>query len=72
MTSMVLYSAHYNRNHYAFEQFGALCVHNLDDKHSTRPGFETSRAIPLSFEPQPDRMRHRAGLIAGIECANKN
>ena len=26
----------------AFEQFGALYMHNSDDKHPTQPGFETS------------------------------
>ena len=40
MNSKVLYSAQYHRQHctlHAFEQFGALCVHNHDDKY---PGFE--------------------------------
>ena len=35
MTSRVLYSAQYNRQHFtlqAFEQFGALYMHNHDDK----------------------------------------
>ena len=34
------YSAHYHRHHctllQVFEQFGALYVHNLDDKYGTR------------------------------------
>ena len=43
MTSRVLYSAQYHRQHcalLAFEQFGALYMHNHDDKYSSRPGFE--------------------------------
>ena len=43
MTSMVLYSAQYHRQHcklHAFEQFGALYMHNHDDKYPSRPGFE--------------------------------
>ena len=48
MTSRVLYSARYHRQHctfHAFEQFGALYMHNHDDKYQARPGFEpgTSR-----------------------------
>ena len=47
MTSMVLYSAQYHRHCtlQAFEQFGALYMHNHDDKYPARPGFEpaTSR-----------------------------
>ena len=55
MTPRVLYSAQY-RQHctlQAFEQFGALYVHNLDDKHQTRSGFERSefRATTGSNEP---------------------
>ena len=47
MTSMVLYSAQYHnysaqyhRQHgtlHAFEQFGALYMHNHDDKYPDRP-----------------------------------
>ena len=43
MTSRVLYSAQYHRQHctlHAFEQFGALYMHNHDDKYLSRPGFE--------------------------------
>ena len=48
MTSRVLYSAQYHRQHctlHAFEQFGALYMYNHDDKYPSRPGFEpgTSR-----------------------------
>ena len=48
VTSMVLYSARYHRQHctlQTFEQFGALNMHNHDDKYPARPGFEpgTSR-----------------------------
>ena len=44
MTSRVLYSAQYHRQHFtlqAFEQFGALYMHNHDDKYPARPGYET-------------------------------
>ena len=40
-----LYSALCHRQHstlQGFEQFGALYMHNLDDKYPTRPGFATS------------------------------
>ena len=43
MTSSVLYSAQYHRQHctlHAFEQFGALYMHNHDDKYPSRPGFK--------------------------------
>ena len=42
-SSRVLYSAQYHRQHctlHAFEQFGALSMHNHDDKYPSRPGFE--------------------------------
>ena len=43
MTSRVLYSAQYHRQHctlHACEQFGSLYMHNQDDKYPSRPGFE--------------------------------
>ena len=43
MTSRVLYSAQYHRQQctpHTFEQFGALYMHNHDDKYPSRPGFE--------------------------------
>ena len=43
MTSRVLYSALYCRQHctlHAFEQFGELYMHRQDDKYLSRPGFE--------------------------------
>ena len=43
MTSRVLYSAQYHRQHctlHAFEQFGTLYMHNHYDKNPSRPGFE--------------------------------
>ena len=48
MTSRVLYSTQYHRQHcthHAFVQFGALYMHNHDDKYPARPGFKpgTSR-----------------------------
>ena len=49
MTARVLYSAQYHRQHCtlrSFEQFGALYMHDHDDKYPSRPGFEpgTSRS----------------------------
>ena len=44
MTSKALYSAHYHRQYctlQAFEQFGALYLQNLDDKHSIPAGIRT-------------------------------
>ena len=32
-------------------------MHNLDVKHPNWPGFK--HIVPLSCEPQPDRMNHR-------------
>ena len=43
MTSRVLYSAQYHMHHcilHPFEQFGALYMHNYDNKYLARPGFE--------------------------------
>ena len=43
MTSRALSSAQYHRQHctlHAFEQFGALYMHNHGDKYPARPGFE--------------------------------
>ena len=43
MTSRVLYSARYHRQHctfHSFEQFGELYMHNHDDKYQAWPGFE--------------------------------
>ena len=45
MTWRALYSAQYHRQQctlQAFEPFAALYMHNFDDKHPTRPGFEPS------------------------------
>ena len=44
-TSGVLYSAQYNEQHYPYhdyEQFGALYMHNSNEKHPTRPGLKPS------------------------------
>ena len=43
MTSKVIHSAQYHRKHYAlssFEQFGAMYMHNFDDKYLVQPGFK--------------------------------
>ena len=64
MTSRVLYSAQYNRQHctlHAFEQFGALHMHNHDDKYPARPGFEpgTSRLqAPVDTNEPSGPARH--------------
>ena len=48
MTARALHSAQYtvyHRQHYTlqpFEQFRALYIHKLDDKHPTRPVFKPS------------------------------
>ena len=44
------YSVQYHRQHYtlqAFEHFGALYMHNLDDKYQSRPGFEPGEGSRL-------------------------
>ena len=49
MTSMVLYGTQYHRQHctpQAFELFGALYIHHVDDKYPTGPGFELSTSEP--------------------------
>ena len=51
MTSRVLYSAQYHRQHsilQAFEQFGALYMHNHDDKY---PGTSRLQAPVDTNEP---------------------
>ena len=80
MTSRVLYSAQYHRLHctlHAFEQFGALYMHNHDDKYPSRPEFEpgtprlqapvdTNEPSSLSpgvmWEQRPTPLRDRLGL----------
>ena len=45
MTSRVLCNAQYHKQHYtlhAFEQFGALHINNIDNKHPIWSGFESS------------------------------
>ena len=63
MTSRVLYSLVYSNvdSTANFEQFGALYMHNLDDKYPTRPGFKSN----TSFEPQPDLMSYRSRPYCG-------
>ena len=48
-----------------FQQFGALYMHNLDDKHPTRPTFEPNTATSLGFKPHLDRASHRRLWITG-------
>ena len=59
MTSSVLYSAKYHRQHctlHAFEQFETLYMHNHDDKYPSRPGFEPGTP---GYKPQSIRMSLR-------------
>ena len=59
MTSRVFYSAQYNRQYctlHAFEQFGALYMHNHDDKYSFRPGFVLGTP---GYQPQSIRISNR-------------
>ena len=59
MTSRVLSSAQYHRQHcklHPFEQFGALYMHNHDDKYPSRTGFESGTT---RLQAQPIRMSHR-------------
>ena len=54
MTSRFLYSAQYHRQQFtlhAFQQFGALYLHNHVDKSPARPGFEPSQVTsPSEYE----------------------
>ena len=65
MNSRVLYSAQYHRQHctlQAIEQFGALYMHNHDDKYPS----------PLGFEPGPTfsyKLRYIVGFVL-VEMAN--
>ena len=45
-------------------------MHNLDDTHLTRPGLEPS--MPVSFEPQLDRMSHRDRTILYCQLLLEN
>ena len=59
ITSRVLYSAQYHMQHcalHAFEQFGALYMHNQNDKYPSRPGFEPGSP---RYKPQSVRMSHQ-------------
>ena len=75
MTSSFLSSTQYHRQHctfQAFEQLGALHMHNLDDDHFTRPGFEPStsafRATTGPNEPQLDPILYCQQLASPREC----
>ena len=67
MTSRALYSALYRRQHctfHSFEQFGALYMHNHDDKYQARPGFEpgTSRLqAPIDTNEPSGPATNKAG-----------
>ena len=65
MTSMVLYSTQYHRQHCTlqdFEQFGALYMHNADN--AIRPGRDSNPVgVAPNFEPQSDWMSHRGPAI---------
>ena len=59
MTSRVLYSAQYHRQHctlHASEQFGALYMHNHADKYPARPGFEPGSWVQAPIDTnEPSR-----------------
>ena len=59
MTSMVLYSAQYRQSctRQAFEQFGALDMHNPDDKHPSQP----------AIDPQLDSRPARNGRCENLK-----
>ena len=76
MTSRVLYSAQYHRQHctlQAFEQFSALytCMYNIDDKYPTRPGFKpsTSEVRAATAPNEPSGPACRAGVTV-IDMSN--
>ena len=59
MTSRVLYSAQYHRQHctlHAFKQFGALYMHNHADKYPSRLGLEPGTP---RLQAPVDTMSHR-------------
>ena len=61
MISRVLYSAQYHRQHctlHAFEQFGALYMHNHDDKYLSQPRFEPGTPMLQA----PVKFRHFQGF----------
>ena len=62
MTSRVLYySVQYNRQHctlHSFEQFGALYMHNHDDKYPPGPDRD-SNLVPPGYKLQSTRMSYR-------------
>ena len=79
MTSMVLHSAQYHKQHstlHTFEQFGALYMHNYDDKYLSRPGFEPGtpglQAPVDTNEPSgpaylsPKQLIERLGIVLGF------
>ena len=60
MNLRVIYSAQYHSQHctlYTFEQFGALYMHNHNDKYPARPGLEpgTSSLQALVDTNEPSR-----------------
>ena len=70
MTPRVLYSAQYHRQHcalQAFEQFGALYMHSLDNTHPTRPGFET-RTSEFRATTAPNEQSGPANIILPAAC----
>ena len=70
MTWRVLYSAHNHRQHcalQAFQQFGALYMHNFDDTHLTRPGFESSTS-EFRATTGPNEPSGPANIILPAAC----
>ena len=73
MTSRVLYSPQYHRQHcklHAFEQFGSLHMHNHDDKYPSRSGFEPGtprlQALVDTNEPSGPAIRNTNAIKVNI------
>ena len=67
---MALYSTQYHRQHctfQAFEQFGALYIHNLDDEHPTWRGFEPSTSA-FRATTGPNEPSGPANIILSAAC----
>ena len=64
VTSRVIYSAQYHRQHFTlqtFEQSGALYMYNHDDKYPARPGLEPGTSglqAPVDTREQSEPAMH--------------
>ena len=72
LTSRALYSAQYHRQHctlHAFEQFGALYMHNHDDKYPYQPEFEPG--TPRSQAPADTNEPSGPALIGYVSLRGR-